>query len=133
MGGLAKIVGRKEGIGVKKIAVINCMTVAQICTGSGCLRAFQEKSGAFSRYGDEEIQLVAFTICQGCKSSQNPENMLEDKLNRILKTGAETIHFGVCTKKANPETGIKMRCPEIDRMADWFILHQIEVVDGTHG
>ena len=41
---------------MKKIAVLRCLRVSASCTGSGCLRALNEKTGAFERYGDETLQ-----------------------------------------------------------------------------
>ena len=40
---------------MKKIAVLRCLRVSASCTGSGCLRALNEKTGAFERYGDETL------------------------------------------------------------------------------
>ena len=44
---------------MKKIAVLRCLRVSASCTGSGCLRALNEKTGAFERYGDETLQAAA--------------------------------------------------------------------------
>ena len=45
---------------MKKIAVLRCLRVSASCTGSGCLRALNEKTGAFERYGDETCRLLPF-------------------------------------------------------------------------
>ncbi len=45
---------------MKKIAVLRCLRVSASCTGSGCLRALNEKTGAFERYGDETLQAAPF-------------------------------------------------------------------------
>ena len=54
---------------MKKIAVLRCLRVSASCTGSGCLRAMNEKTGAFERNGDEQLQAVAFFTCNGCEEN----------------------------------------------------------------
>ena len=44
---------------MKKIAVLRCLRVSASCAGSGCLRAMNEKTGAFERYGYEDLQAVS--------------------------------------------------------------------------
>lgn len=52
---------------MKKIAVLRCLRVSASCAGSGCLRALNEKTGAFACYDkDEVLQPVAFWTCNGC-------------------------------------------------------------------
>ena len=64
---------------MKKIAVLRCLRVSASCTGSGCLRALNEKTGAFERYGDETLQAAAVFTCNGCLTRK----ALTKKLNAL--------------------------------------------------
>ena len=45
---------------MKKIAVLRCLRTSNNCTGSGCLKAFNNKTNAFAVYEAEETELAAF-------------------------------------------------------------------------
>ena len=45
---------------MKKIVILRCLRSEENCTGAACFQAFNERSCQFARYGDAEIQLVAF-------------------------------------------------------------------------
>lgn len=46
---------------MKKVAMLVCKNaVGNKCTGSGCMRAFNNKTGTFERYSQEELELQAF-------------------------------------------------------------------------
>lgn len=51
---------------MKKIAVLRCLRTSNNCTGSGCLKAFNNKTNAFAVYEAEETELAAFLNCSGC-------------------------------------------------------------------
>ena len=69
---------------MKKIAVLRCLRVSASCTGSGCLRALNEKTGAFERYGDETLQAAAVFTCNGCGENKLPnQKALTKKLNAL--------------------------------------------------
>ena len=51
---------------MKKIAVLRCLRTSNNCTGSGCLKAFNNKTNAFVVYEAEETELAAFLNCSGC-------------------------------------------------------------------
>ena len=48
---------------MKKIAVLRCLRTSNNCTGSGCLKAFNNKTNAFAVYEAEETELAAFLNC----------------------------------------------------------------------
>jgi len=50
---------------MKKLGIIICDRWRR-CAGGKCLRALKQREGAFSRYRDEEIELVGYTTCDGC-------------------------------------------------------------------
>ena len=57
---------------MKKIAVLRCLRTSNNCTGSGCLKAFNNKTNAFAVYAAEETELAAFLNCSGCGDIQMP-------------------------------------------------------------
>lgn len=59
---------------MKKIAILRCLKTSASCAGTGCFRAFNERSEGFKKYDGEEVQLAAMWICNGCGDS-----MLEDQ------------------------------------------------------
>lgn len=38
---------------MKRIVILRCLRSNNVCTGAACMRAFNTKSGAFARYGEE--------------------------------------------------------------------------------
>lgn len=45
---------------MKKIAVLRCLRTSNNCTGSGCLKAFNNKTNAFAVYEAEENRTGRF-------------------------------------------------------------------------
>ena len=70
---------------MKKIVILHCLRSEENCTGAACFQAFNNRSAQFARYGDEEIQLMAFMTCNGCrKITLGDSSGLEEKIERIL-------------------------------------------------
>lgn len=51
---------------MKRIVILRCLRSNNVCTGAACMRAFNTKSGAFARYGEEPLELEAYWSCNGC-------------------------------------------------------------------
>ena len=49
-----------------KIAMLNCLNANEVCTGAGCLKAFNARSRHFAEYGETPLELVAMARCNGC-------------------------------------------------------------------
>ncbi len=118
---------------MKKIAVLRCLRTSNNCTGSGCLKAFNNKTNAFAVYEAEETELAAFLNCSGCGDVQMPNNEegLRKKLDRLVTIGVEAVHLSGCTKKKD-EQGEKHECPVITKTAEYLEQQGITVVRGTH-
>lgn len=113
---------------MQKIAILTCLQSAEnYCTGAACFSALDKRSGAFRRYEEEDLKLVAFFHCNGCHD-KNPEQCsgMNEKIDRILKIKPDAVHLGVCTLK---DTG---RCGTIQKMARIFRDHGIQIINGTH-
>lgn len=117
---------------MKKIAVLRCLRVSASCTGSGCLRALNEKTGAFERYGDETLQAAAVFTCNGCGENKLPnQEGINKKVERIIKMQSDALHLSNCTMPKD-ENGNRVICPVIKELEDKFTAAGIDVVRGTH-
>lgn len=117
---------------MKKIAVLRCLRVSASCTGSGCLRALNEKTGAYARYGDEDLQAVAVFTCNGCGEYKMPnQEGIEKKIERIKKLQPDAVHLSNCTMPKD-ENGSRVICPVIKDLEEKFKAAGIDVVRGTH-
>ncbi len=113
---------------MKKVAILRCMNVSYSCTGSGCLKAWREKSKAFADY-DEEDELVSFLHCNGCDCDPATDEGMQKKLNRLQKNGVDVVHTSGCTIR-DKESG--KRCPKIDQLVEMLQERGIKTVHGTH-
>ena len=100
---------------MKKIAVLRCLRTSNNCTGSGCLKAFNNKTNAFAVYEAEKTELEG----------------LRKKLDRLVTIGVEAVHLSGCTKKKDAQ-GEKHECPVITKTAEYLEQQGITVVRGTH-
>lgn len=118
---------------MKKIAVLRCLRTSNNCTGSGCLKAFNNKTNAFAAYEAEATELAAFLNCSGCGDVRLPDNEagVQKKLDRLVAIGVETVHLSDCTRKKDAQ-GEKHECPQITKMAEYLTQQGITVVRGTH-
>jgi len=106
---------------MKKIGIIICDRW-RTCAGGKCLRALEERKGAFSRYEGEEVELAGYTTCDGC-----PGGNVEYAPAEMKKNGVEVIHLATGLLVGYPP------CPFIDDFKK-FIEEKfdMEVVLGTH-
>jgi predicted metal-binding protein len=92
------------------------------CAGGKCLRALTNREGAFSRYQDDELELVGYTTCDGC-----PGGNVEYAPAEMKRNGAEVVHLA---------TGLLVGYPPCPYMDDFvrFIetKFELDVVLGTH-
>lgn len=113
---------------MKKIVMLTCLEAAgSCCTGAACFQAFQERTGGFARYGDEDLQLAAFMHCNGCGVLPEADKGLQEKIDRILSIHPDAVHLGVCTQNKDGT-----RCPVIAQIMTVFQEHGIPVINGTH-
>jgi predicted metal-binding protein len=105
-----------------KIGIIICDRYRS-CGGGKCIRAMNERSGAFSRYTiSDPLELVGYSTCGGC-----PGGNVEYVPEEMLRNGAEAIHLATGLVVGYPP------CPYIDYFVA-FIKEQynIPVIVGTH-
>ena len=107
---------------MKKIMIFICGEVSKKCSANGCFRTFNEKADAFAEHQGESLQITAFNTCPGC--SQDPLGNLEQKIEKIKKSGTDTVHISTC---------IRGRCPHYEDFADILGNAGFEVIGYTHG
>ena len=70
---------------MKRIVILRCLGSNNVCTGAACLKAFNKKTGAFARYGEEPLELEAYWSCNGCGDCHfKYQEGIEEKLERII-------------------------------------------------
>ena len=106
---------------MKKLGIIICDRWRR-CAGGKCLRALKEREGAFSRYRDEEVELVGYTTCDGC-----PGGNVEYAPAEMKRNGAEVVHLATGLLVGYPP------CPYIDDFRRFIeTKYGMEVALGTH-
>lgn len=106
-----------------------CLKANDVCAGASCLDALYERKSTFSIYEGEEIRLTAFLRCSQCQVFPEDDPGMTEKLNRIVSSGTETVHIGICS--VNGETG--ELCPYMECAARWLREQGMKIVWGTHG
>ena len=104
-----------------KIGIIICDRY-HTCAGGKCLRALHNREGAFTIYGEDEVELVGYTTCGGC-----PGGNIEYAPEEMIKNGAQIIHLATGLIVGYPP------CPYITVFRD-FIREEygMKVIFGTH-
>ncbi|MFA7565540.1 MAG: CGGC domain-containing protein [Alkalispirochaeta sp.] len=106
---------------MKKIGIIICDRY-HTCAGGKCLRALRNREGAFSRYSDDEVDLVGYTTCGGC-----PGGNIEYAPAEMKKNGAEVIHLATGLVVGYPP------CPRLEAFRTFIPeKYGLDVVIGTH-
>ncbi|XXJ18581.1 CGGC domain-containing protein [Desulfovibrio caledoniensis] len=104
-----------------KIGIVICDRYRR-CAGGKCLRALNNREGAFSRYEGKDVQLVGYTTCAGC-----PGGNVEYLGDEMVKNGVQVIHLATGLLVGYPP------CPHIETFKKFLEgRYGIEVVVGTH-
>lgn len=107
----------------KRIAIVRCEIVSEVCPGIGCLQAYENKRELFKRYEGEEVALVGFFTCGGCSGRRT------FRLANTLKSyGVDVIHMSSCMLMEEPFN----RCIFKEDIKESIERLGIEVVEGTH-
>lgn len=75
------------------IAIVVRAETSEKCIGKGCLRSFFAKSEAFSRYRDQDVELLGFFHNGGD---------LEHKIAQMKVIGVEVVHLSTCMRGRDP-------------------------------
>lgn len=104
-----------------KIGIFICDRY-RTCAGGKCFRALRRREGAFARYGEEEVEVVGYTSCDGC-----PGGNIEYAPEEMKKNGAQVIHLATGLVVGYPP------CPSVSYFRDFIqSAYDLPVVIGTH-
>lgn len=96
------------------------------------MHAFNTKSGAFARYGEELLELEAFWSCNGCEDCRlKHQEGIEEKLERIIGLKPDAVHVGVCVKQRTQD-GDEVTCKTIEEICGRLQAAGLTIVEGTH-
>ncbi len=108
--------------GKEKIAVVRCETVAEVCPGVACFKAFNKKKIHFRKY-PEDTEMIGFITCGGC-----PGRRVSRLVDSLIKHGLTTVHLSSCMLSG----GDFPLCPHVEEIKKSIAAKGIKVVDGTH-
>ena len=111
---------------MKRIAILNCLKANQVCAGVSCLDALRERRGGFAEYAGVDVDLRAFLRCSNCGKTPEEDPGMTEKLERLVSSGVETVHIGVCAQMKG------IRCKTMQTYASWLEDHGIQVIWKTH-
>lgn len=104
-----------------KIGIIICDRY-NTCAGGKCFRSAAAREGAFSIYGDKEIEIAGFTTCGGC-----PGGNIEYAPEEMKKNGITHIHFATGFIVGYPP------CPYMEYFKNFIEeKYGMTVISGTH-
>ena len=117
---------------MKRIVILRCLRSNNVCTGAACLKAFNKKTGAFARYGEEPLELEAYWSCNGCGDCHfKYQEGIEEKLERIISLKPDAVHVGACVKQ-HTQDGQVDTCKTIVEISERLKAARLTIVEGTH-
>lgn len=113
-----------------KIGIIKCIHANDVCTGAGCLKAFNQRTDFFKDY-DSETELAAFMGCNGCEQerplSPQKDPGIQEKLERLMEENIQVMHVGVCRIQEDGK-----ECERLNEILNMIEELGIKVKRGTH-
>jgi predicted metal-binding protein len=115
-----------------KVGIITCSNMTRVldCPVGACLKDLHQRKGTFAEYGDDDVELVGTTSCNGCPTAAGVDAILP-KAEGLVRYGATHIHLSYCMvvlcpfAKAYART-ITARFPEIDVRIGTHEAHQTD-------
>ena len=105
-----------------RIAVVRCETVAKVCPGVACFKAFNSRHAHFKEY-DDDCEMIGYFTCGGCSGRR--VSRLVDKL---VDHGLDVVHLSSCMMLE----GEYPKCPHRKQIRDNIEAKGIQVIEGTH-
>ncbi|HBG70764.1 MAG: CGGC domain-containing protein [Bacteroidetes bacterium GWF2_43_63] len=104
-----------------KVGIIICNRY-HTCAGGKCFRSLQKREGAFSIYKNQDVEIAAYTTCDGC-----PGGNIEYAPVEMKKNGVTHVHLATGMLVGYPP------CRNIEYF-EKFITEKfgLTVVVGTH-
>ena len=112
---------------MEKILIIGCKRVMDdVCIGcSRCLVAFNRRAGSFSRYADQEVELMGLLNCGDCPGAAIVPRLAQVSLwNKPLGEQVTKVHIAPC---------ITDHCPHSETLIKKIKAKAgVEVIEGGH-
>ncbi|MGI6488766.1 MAG: CGGC domain-containing protein [Syntrophomonadaceae bacterium] len=105
-----------------RIAIVRCETVAEVCPGVACFKAFNQRHAHFAQY-DKNTEIIGFFTCGGC-SGRRVSRMVD----KLVDHGLDVVHLSSCLLLE----GDYPRCPHKAQIKKNIEAKGIRVVEGTH-
>ena len=116
------VVSNTHEINHKKIAVIRCETVSEVCPGIGCFKAFNNRKVYFKDY-DNNAEMRAFFTCGGYSGRR-----VYRLVKSLKKYGADVVHLSSCMANMDNHP---VR-PHLESIKQTIQNNGIKVIEGTH-
>ena len=112
---------------MEKILIVGCKrAMDNVCVAcSRCMVGFNRRDGEFSRYQDQEAQLVGILNCGDCPGAAIVPRLAQISLwNKPMEEKVTKVHVGPC---------IMDHCPHKETLLNKIKAKSgVEVIEGTH-
>ncbi|MBW2091138.1 MAG: CGGC domain-containing protein [Deltaproteobacteria bacterium] len=112
---------------MEKVLIVGCKrAMDDVCIGcSRCLVGFNRREGEFSRYKDQDVELMGLLNCGDCPGAAIVTRLAQVKLwNAPMEEKATKVHVAPC---------ILDHCPHKDTILSKIKAKAgVEVIEGTH-
>jgi len=117
---------------MSNIIIMSCKRIRDIsCIGCvKCFKAIKEKAGEFSRFKDEDINIVAMSTCGDCPGLLIPRTALVKDICNQYDVDFDVIFIGTCIVKATETAKCPIDIDEIKKKLENKFGK--EVIVGTH-
>ncbi|KUG02434.1 hypothetical protein ASZ90_020183 [hydrocarbon metagenome] len=105
-----------------RIAIVRCDTVAEVCPGIACFKAFNKRRQHFKQYGDN-VEILGYFTCGGC-----PGRRVSRLVDTLLKYDLDVVHLSSCMVME----GDYPECPHKEEIIKCIESKGVTVVEGTH-
>ena len=117
----------------KYIVVVQCDIVMERCSGYGCERAFNERTGGFSDYPEDKKYRTIYMTCGGC-CGRGVMRKLHDLTRMLEKEEIQkesiVVHLSSCITKDNYHAP---PCPHLDYLKTLIgDKLSLDIVEATH-
>lgn len=112
----------KQEKGIKRIAIVRCETVSEVCPGVACFKAFNTRHAHFSQY-DDKAEIIGYFTCGGCSGRR-----VSRLVDSLLKHGLDVVHLSSCMMLDEDYP----KCPFVNQIKRSIESKGIKVITGTH-
>lgn len=112
----------RDDKGKTRIAIVRCETVAEVCPGIACFKAFNKRRQHFAQY-DDNVEIIGYFTCGGC-----PGRRVSRLVDTLLKYDLDVVHLSSCMVME----GDYPECPHKEEIKKCLESKGVKVVEGTH-